>query len=183
MGKSTHFIASIAVLLGLAACSLEKDNFRPEQGKPELITITGEISQVYQTRANDSGFADKDQIGVYIVDYDGSSAGTLRNNGNRADNVRFTFDESAYKWVPDRDIYWKDKETHIDVYGYYPYSSKSVNILSKLKRIRVPRLLTANLAVTRLLTSCGERRRTLTLPTGLSCCLSLIGWPESGCRL
>ena len=123
MGKSTHFIASIAVLLGLAACSLEKDNFRPEQGKPELITITGEISQVYQTRANDSGFADKDQIGVYIVDYDGSSAGTLRNNGNRADNVRFTFDESAYKWVPDRDIYWKDKETHIDVYGYYPYSS------------------------------------------------------------
>ncbi len=123
MRKSIHFITAAVALFGLAACSLEKDNFRPEQGKPELITITGEISQVYQTRANDSGFANKDQIGVYIVDYNDSNAGTLKNNGNRADNVRFTFDESAYKWVPDRDIYWKDKETHIDVYGYYPYSS------------------------------------------------------------
>lgn len=123
MGKSTHFITAAIALLGLAACSLEEDNFRPEPGEPELITISGEISQVYQTRANDSGFADKDEIGVYIVDYNGSNAGTLKNNGNRADNVKFTFDEAAYKWTPARDIYWKDKETHIDVFGYYPYSS------------------------------------------------------------
>ncbi len=125
MKRAYHYIVAAAILFGLAACSVEEDSFRPEPDaeEPGLITISGEISQVYQTRANDSGFADKDQIGVYIVDYDGSSAGTLRNNGNRADNVRFTFDESAYKWIPDRDIYWKDKETHIDVYGYYPYSS------------------------------------------------------------
>ena len=125
MKRAYHYIVAAAILTGLAACSVEEDSFRPEPDaeEPGLITISGEISQVYQTRANDSGFADKDQIGVYIVDYNGSSAGTLRNNGNRADNVRFTFDESAYKWIPDRDIYWKDKETHIDVYGYYPYSS------------------------------------------------------------
>lgn len=125
MGKSTHFITAAAILLGLAACSLEEDNFRPEPGNedPGLITISGEISQIYQTRASDTGFADKDQIGVYIVDYTGSSARTLKNNGNRADNVKFTFDEAAYKWAPARDIYWKDKETHIDVYGYYPYTS------------------------------------------------------------
>lgn len=125
MGKSTHFITAAAILLGLTACSLEEDNFRPEpgDGEPEVITISGEISQVYQTRANDSGFADKDEIGVYIVDYSGSEAGALKSNGNRADNVKFTFDESAYKWIPVRDIYWKDKETHIDVYGYYPYAS------------------------------------------------------------
>ena len=116
---------ALAAMLGLAACSLKEDNFRPEPDdkEPRLITISGEISQVYQTRANDSGFADKDEIGVYIVDYNGSDAGTLRNNGNRADNVKFTFDEAAYKWTPVRDIYWKDKETHIDVYGYYPYTS------------------------------------------------------------
>lgn len=125
MGKSTHFITAAAILLGLAACSLEEDNFRPEPGneEPGLIVLSGEISQIYQTRANDSGFADKDEIGVYIVDYNGNNAGTLKNNGNRADNVKFTFDESAYKWTPVRDIYWKDKETHIDVYGYYPYTS------------------------------------------------------------
>lgn len=125
MRTAFHHLAAAAVLFGLAACSIEEDNFRPEpDGEGAgLITISGEISQVYQTRANDTGFADKDQIGVYIVDYDGSKAGTLKNSGNRADNVKFTFDEAAYKWNSNRDIYWKDKETHIDVYGYYPYSS------------------------------------------------------------
>ena len=112
-------------MAGLAACSIDEDNFRPEPDDEGagLITISGEISQIYQTRANDTGFADKDEIGVYIVDYNGGDAGTLKNSGNRADNVKFTFDEAAYKWNSNRDIYWKDKETHIDVYGYYPYSS------------------------------------------------------------
>lgn len=77
-------------MIGLAACCLEEDNLKPEPANddPGLITIASEISQIYQTRANDSGFADKDEIGVYIVDYNGSDAGTLRNNGNRADNVK-----------------------------------------------------------------------------------------------
>ena len=125
MKTAFHHIAAAAVLFGLTACSIEEDKFRPEPDgeEPELITISGEISQIYQTRANDSGFADKDEIGVYIVDYNGGDAGTLKNNGNRADNVKFTFDEAAYKWTPEHDIYWKDKETHIDVCGYYPYSS------------------------------------------------------------
>lgn len=125
MKTAFHHIAAAAVLFGLTACNSEKDNFYPEPDDegPGLITISGEISQIYQTRANDSGFADKDEIGVYIVDYNGGDAGTLKNNGNRADNVKFTFDEAAYKWTPEHDIYWKDKETHIDVCGYYPYSS------------------------------------------------------------
>lgn len=125
MKRTYCFITAVAAMIGLAACCLEEDNLKPEPANddPGLITIAGEISQIYQTRANDSGFADKDEIGVYIVDYNGSDAGTLRNNGNRADNVKFTFDEAAYKWTPVRDIYWKDKETHIDVYGYYPYTS------------------------------------------------------------
>lgn len=125
MKTSYHHIAAAVILAGLAACSIDEDNFRPEPDDEGagLITISGEISQIYQTRANDSGFADKDEIGVYIVDYNGGDAGTLKNNGNRADNVKFTFDEAAYKWTPEHDIYWKDKETHIDVCGYYPYSS------------------------------------------------------------
>lgn len=125
MKTAFHHIAAAAVLFGLTACNSEKDNFYPEPDDEGsgLITISGEISQIYQTRANDSGFADKDEIGVYIVDYNGGDAGTLKNNGNRADNVKFTFDEAAYKWTPEHDIYWKDKETHIDVCGYYPYSS------------------------------------------------------------
>lgn len=128
-----HIVASVAGWLSLAivaGCGVDEDGLcqGPEAEDAGVITLSGEISQVYQTRANDSGFADKDMIGVYIVDYDGTKAGALKNNGNRASNVRFTFDEGTYSWTPDYDIYWKDKETHIDVYGYYPYSSSVNNV-------------------------------------------------------
>lgn len=87
------------------------------------ITLSGEINQVSVTRVNDNGFCDGDVIGVYIVDYDGNTPGTLQLSGNRGDNVRHTFDEAAYKWNSAYDLYWKDKHTHIDVYGYYPFGS------------------------------------------------------------
>lgn len=57
------------------------------------------------------------------MDYDGNTPGTLQLSGNRGDNVRHTFDEGAYKWSSAYDLYWKDKHTPIDVYGYYPYGS------------------------------------------------------------
>ena len=78
---------------------------------------------MFTTRVSDSGFADGDAIGVYVVDYDGEVPGTPLSHGNRADNLRFTFDEGGNKWLPDHDIYWKDNTTKIDVYGYYPRSA------------------------------------------------------------
>ena len=87
------------------------------------ITLSGEINQVSVTRVNDNGFCDGDVMGVYIVDYDGNTPGTLQLSGNRGDNVKHTFDEAAYKWNSAYDLYWKDKHTHIDVYGYYPFGS------------------------------------------------------------
>ena len=87
------------------------------------ISLSGEIDQVAVSRVNDSGFCDGDVIGVYIVDYQGTTPGTLQSSGNRGTNVRHTFDEAAYKWNSAYDVYWKDKNTHIDVYGYYPFGS------------------------------------------------------------
>lgn len=87
------------------------------------ITLSGEINQVSVTRVNDNGFCDGDVMGVYIVDYEGNTPGTLQVSGNRGDNVRHTYDESEFKWNSDYDLYWKDKHTHIDVYGYYPFGS------------------------------------------------------------
>lgn len=87
------------------------------------ITLSGEINQVSVTRVNDNGFCDGDVMGVYIVDYDGNTPGTLQVSGNRGDNVKHTFDEANYKWNSAYDLYWKDKHTHIDVYGYYPFGS------------------------------------------------------------
>ena len=133
MRKHSIILGFAAVLPLFAACSLNEQLDGPVDNAYSKLPISlgGEIDQVYLTRANDSGFADKDQIGVYIVDYNGSEAGTLCNNGNRADNVKHTFDEASYKWTAARDIYWKNKDTHVDVYGYYPYSAvDEVNAMS-----------------------------------------------------
>ena len=113
----------IAALLLTLSCA-EDDSLGESGVKPmQKISIAGEISQIYQTRVNDAGFCDGDAVGIYIVDYDGANAGTLSSTGNRADNMKYTFDEKAYQWNPSYDIYWKDAKTHIDIYGYYPYGT------------------------------------------------------------
>ena len=118
--KSIIFALSF---LGAVSCSLDEMQVAPADGNDELkpIVISGRINQEYLTRANDEGFCDGDIVGIYVVDYNGDTPGVLQNTGNRADNLRFTFDEATYKWVPAYDIYWKDKKTHIDIYGYYPW--------------------------------------------------------------
>lgn len=98
-------------------------DYNPSPNENKAITLSGEIDQVAVTRVNDNGFADGDVMGVYIVDYNGNTPGTLQSSGNRGNNVRHTFDEANYKWTSAYDVYWKDKTTHIDVYGYYPFGS------------------------------------------------------------
>lgn len=107
----------------LTSCSDDLFNDDGNRHGTDRINLSGEIDQLAVTRVNDSGFCDGDVIGVYIVDYNGNTPGTLLPSGNRGDNVRHTFDESANKWNSAYDIYWKDKHTPIDVYGYYPYGS------------------------------------------------------------
>lgn len=107
----------------LTSCSDDLYNDDGNRHGTDRINLSGEIDQLAVTRVNDSGFCDGDVIGVYIVDYNGNTPGTLLPSGNRGDNVRHTFDENANKWNSAYDIYWKDKHTPIDVYGYYPYGS------------------------------------------------------------
>lgn len=125
MNINKILILSTIAAMAIVGCS--RSEFEPSPSEQDFektpIVLSGDISQVYETRANDSGFADGDAIGVYITDYDGENAASLSNTGNRADNMKYTFDEAAYKWNPIREVYWKDKTTHIDVYGYYPYQS------------------------------------------------------------
>ncbi len=114
----------LLTVLTLTACS--EDLLKSpgqEMQENETINLSGEINQVATTRVNDEGFADGDVMGVYIVDYNGNNPGTLLAKGNRGDNVRHTFDEAAYRWSSAYDLYWKDKHTRIDVYGYYPFGT------------------------------------------------------------
>ncbi len=88
------------------------------------INISGSVNQV-QTKANDQGFVDKDALGLYAVNYTDNNAvaGTLMSSGNQADNVKYVFDEPNHKWVPVRPVYYKDIDTHVDLYLYYPYQN------------------------------------------------------------
>jgi len=119
-----RFLIGVLACMALTACGmLENDRDIVPESDATPIQIGGEIYQAYVTRASDKGFANGDEIGIYVVDYDGTTPGELTPTGTRASNLRFTFDEANWKWIPDHDIYYKDKNTHIDVYGYYPYSS------------------------------------------------------------
>ena len=91
------------------------------------MELRAEISQQYTTRANDGGFADGDQIGVFIVNYEDGQPQTLQPTGNHADNVRFTYDEATGKWTGTYQLYWKDKKTPVDAYGYYPFNAELNN--------------------------------------------------------
>ena len=117
------YIYVLACAMAFAGCSDDLFDGGSANGGAGCIELSGEIDQMAVTRVNDSGFCDGDVMGVYIVDYEGNNPGTLQVSGNRGDNVRHTFDEENYKWNSAYDLYWKDKHTHIDVYGYYPYGS------------------------------------------------------------
>lgn len=121
--------AGLALTLGLGllyGCTPIEEQTRPEgQGEPIPIRLTGEVEQINATRVDDSGFCDGDQVGIYVVDYDKGKAGALLSKGNRADNVRLTFDEKAYRWDLARELYFRDQGTAIDIYGYYPLGTPS----------------------------------------------------------
>ncbi|MGM9707821.1 MAG: fimbrillin family protein, partial [Prevotella sp.] len=121
--KSHLFIYTMLACMA-TACSENADFLGGDSWEgQQKIVLTGDIEQLPVTRVNDNGFVDGDVMGVYIVDYNGSTPGTLQVNGNRGDNVRHTFDEANFRWSSAYDVFWKDKQTHIDVYGYYPIGS------------------------------------------------------------
>lgn len=121
-----------AILAGVCAlvagCSVDSE-FEPENGLDGRIplNINGAISQVH-TKATAEGFVDKDAVGLFAVNYSENNtvAGTLAAEGNQADNVKYVFDESSHKWVPVKSVYYKDANTNVDLYLYYPYQ-KSVS--------------------------------------------------------
>ncbi len=122
--KVLYFGALAAMMLSAGSCLNEREAFDPETPEGRLpVNLYNEIEQVVMTRVNDNGFCDGDGVGVYVVNYENGRPGTLLADGNQADNVRYVFDEGAQKWTPDVEVYFRDRNTHVDVIGYYPYSN------------------------------------------------------------
>lgn len=93
------------------------------------LNIDGSINQI-QTKVNAAGFVDKDALGLFAVNYseENTVAGTLAGNGNQADNVKYVFDEAANKWTPTKKVYYKDVNTNVDLYLYYPHQSSVTEV-------------------------------------------------------
>mgnify|MGYP002623249038 CR=1 FL=1 len=114
-----------ASALVLAACVKEpvfEDPAVEAQDGRIPLNIYGSINQV-PTKATAQGFVDKDAVGLFAVNYTSGNTvpGVLAASGNQADNAKYIFDESAHKWDPVRPVYYKDVNTNVDLYLYYPY--------------------------------------------------------------
>lgn len=113
----------LAFITMVAGCSADLFEEAEGAGKGDRIHLSGEIDQQAVTRVDDNGFTDGDVIGVYIVDYEGNNPGKLQASGNRGNNVRYTFNATDNQWNSAYNLYFKDQNTPIDVYGYYPYGN------------------------------------------------------------
>ncbi|MDE6012334.1 MAG: fimbrillin family protein [Prevotella sp.] len=79
------------------------------------------------TRATDNGFQQGDAVGLFVVDYNpDGTPGTLLMKGNRADNVKFDFDGTS--WTANYQLFWANKNTPADFYGYYPFNAAMQSI-------------------------------------------------------
>lgn len=116
-----NFKSSIAILsaLLLTGCGGNSDSPEPTPASPTEQKLEIRISPA-MTRATDYGFEKGDCVGLYVVNYSGSTPGTLANTGNHVDNMRFKYDGT---WTPDTQITWADNKTHADFYLYYPYAN------------------------------------------------------------
>lgn len=113
------FIFSL-LILSIHSCQ-QVDILEPSVAEGRyLLNLGGSIEQQRATRVDDNGFADGDQMGIYIVDYDGEQSGSLESSELRASNLLYTFDANSNSWSSSAKIYWKDSTTPIDIYGYYP---------------------------------------------------------------
>ena len=124
--KNISFI--VLVVLLISGCAKEQLSVTVE-GDDNLVPIgiSGAIVQE-ATKATADGFVDGDALGLFAVNYleNNTIAGILQSEGNQADNVKYVFDEKNHKWFPVKVAYYKNVNTHADLYLYYPYLS-SIN--------------------------------------------------------
>ena len=109
----------------LTSCLSEPD-FEPTPQGGIPINLDGSINQI-PTKVNAQGFEDGDGLGLYAVNYENENQtpGTLMDKGNQVDHVKYVFDEKNWKWTPVRPVYYKDVNTNVDLYAFYPFAEPS----------------------------------------------------------
>ena len=114
----------LAALL-FASCATDPEglNTTAPLGAPQ-INISGTIDQHYSTRVDDNGFCDGDQVGLYGVNYTDNNTlpGTLLDEYNQVNNALYTYSKESGTFTSSGSFYYKDVETNIDLYAYYPFA-------------------------------------------------------------
>lgn len=138
-------------MLGLAlliasGCSSEDS---PETPKPLPEPVPGQmpislhcgIANIV-SKATDTAFEAGDRIGLYVVNYNGDTVGSLQSTGNYVDNMPFTYGNGA--WTPQSTVYWKDETTPADFYAYYPYGSNPKDVAAYPVEVKTDQSKEAN---------------------------------------
>lgn len=126
--KLKHFAGGWLAICGLLTGCLSEPEFEPvleDHGELLEVKLFNEIRQQAVTRVNDEGFCEGDEVGIYVVNYVNEAPGVLAKENNQADNVKYTLEEGSGAWTPETPVYYLDKKTKVDIYGYYPYSNPS----------------------------------------------------------
>ena len=116
-----HRLKTACAVWAVAFASCQDTEFEGDYESTVAIQLQAEIVQKNVSRVNDNGFTDGDEIGVFIVNYQDGVSQPLQASGNHADNVRFTYHAESGNWSGSYQLFWKDKNTQADAYGYYPF--------------------------------------------------------------
>ena len=122
--KKTKILLVIVFTVSLLPSCTKEESF-----DKKMMNIKGVVYNA-QTKVSDSGFENSDQIGVFVIDYSGTTPGSFSPTTNHATNVKHTYVASRNDWTPEtgKEIYWNDAVTKVDVYGYFPYNSSVTSI-------------------------------------------------------
>ena len=120
--KIKHLLFGVAILAVLTGC-LERSELDPNFEGGIEISLDGSINQV-ATKVTAEGFETGDAIGLYAVNYtnENQTPGTLLAEGNQADHVKYIFDFEKWQWTPVKKVYYKDINTNVDLYVFFPHS-------------------------------------------------------------
>ena len=121
--KTLKLILFTTLVVMLNSCYTDEHFIVPEDDFYLPIELFNEIIQTATTRVNDEGFCNGDAVGIYVVNFENGQSGTMQVKGNQADNVKYVYDEVNFKWVPEKEVYFRDRNTKVDIVGYYPYAN------------------------------------------------------------
>ena len=112
----------LVTLISISLCSCIKESetiIVPEMEYPINISA---VYPTLDTRVDANGFVAGDGVGIFVIDYNrDGKPGELKMNSVRAANALFEYDGAS--WSATYQLYWADKSTPADFYGYYPYDT------------------------------------------------------------